>query len=232
MNSGHPKHLFLSLPKSQSDFAQSFGAIWNEALQVFEMPADEARLYSEEGQELFTFLLNAAVPKFYIATAPLQHCHLISKVYGICLPNTTVIEIQPGEDFEDCPELIFNRHLYSESVLKEGSVFSIESLQASFITRNRYISEAALEQIKSQTRYRLQMNEKSSKMVYSNHCEHCSRKLGDDYHSMLFEYSNTYTQVNAPLLAQGDNNILFLNGDGDSPLELIQSAAEYGYGML
>ena len=44
MNSGHPKHLFLSLPKSQSDFAQSFGAIWNEALQVFVMPADEARL--------------------------------------------------------------------------------------------------------------------------------------------------------------------------------------------
>ena len=137
-----------------------------------------------------------------------------------------------AEEFEDCPEMIFNRHLYPESVLKDGLVFSIESLQASFITRNRYISEAALEQIKSQTRYRLQMNEKSSKMVYSNHCEHCSRKLGDDYHSMLFEYSNTYTQVNAPLLAQGDNNFLFLNGDGDSPLELIQSAAEYGYGML
>ena len=64
MNSGHPKHLFLSLPKSQSDFAHRFGAIWNEALQVFEIPADEARLYSEEGQELFPFLLNAAVPKF------------------------------------------------------------------------------------------------------------------------------------------------------------------------
>ena len=234
MNSGHPKHLFLSLPKSQSDFAQSFGAIWNEALQVFEIPADEARLYSEEGQELFPFLLNAAVPKFYIATAPLQcwHCHLMSKVYGICLPNTTVLEVQVAEEFEDCPEMIFNRHLYPESVLKDGLVFSIESLQASFITRNRYISDAALEQIKSQTRFRLQMNEKTSKMVYSNHCEYCHRPLGDDYHSMIFEYSNTYAQVNAPLLIQGDNNILLLNGDGDSPLELIQSAAQYGYGML
>ena len=49
---------------------------------------------------------------------------------------------------------------------------------------------------------------------------------------MIFEYSNTYAQVNAPLLIQGDNNILLLNGEGDSPLELIQSAAQYGYGML
>lgn len=226
--------LYLSLPKSQSEFALRFGAVWNEALAVYAIPADEPRLYAEEGQELFPFLLNVAVPKFYIATAPLKcwHCHIQSRVYGICLPNTTVLEIQPGEDFEDCPELIFNRHLYPESVLKEGSVFSIEGLRASFISRNTFINEAALAQIKEQTLYCLQMNENLSKMVYSNHCEHCNRKLGDDYHSMLFEYSNTYTQVNAPLLAQGDNNFLLLNGDGDSPIELIQSAAEYGYGML
>ena len=230
----HIDVIYLNAPPSLFDEIEALGALWDSDLDVYYIPVNEPNLYTDAGQVFMPLMINVVVPKFYLVTAVLKcwHCQADTLVFGVCLPNTSVVYAEPATEFEEYPELVFNRDSYSKEVLDNGWVFSLSKLSASILTDITYANHDALEFLIYEADYCLQLNKKSSKMEYGNCCMFCAAKLGSDYDAMLFEYSNSYKQIDIPLLARGNTDTVALLGSGYSALERIQAAAIYKYGIL